>query len=442
MTTTVSPDDTLTDVASAATDAVTAGADTGTPEPDESPLRRAIAVALFCTGTAIVGGGLFTGLFTPRFVAVLAALLGCALGLFVARVSSPTLVVVATVGGIFVLGLLGAAIVGGPGAIPDLADLLSKSFTEANLLRPPIRMSTGFGALVGWLMGGIGFGATWTGIVLRRPAMAMLVPLPIAAITAISAPHDEQIVSGIVLVVSFALALFLLSTDRSITGADETSMRYELRRAVRAVPVVGAIVVVLVLIAQTDLLFPQPIINPALEAQKPKTIPISETPDRVLFEVKSRVTGPWIMGVLDVYDGTDWRLPPFDESRLVPIERSGIVSREFRPGIKATITVRGLGGAVLPTMPNTVGVVAQGPRLSYDARSGNIRLVEGRDLVAVLLRARRCSDPARRRPPEGRRTAGRPRPQVHRGAVAAAGRPRVDRPGAEDVALGAVGLHA
>jgi hypothetical protein len=226
-------------------------------------------------------------------------------------------------------------------------------------------------------MGGIAFGATWTAIVLRRPAMAMLVPLPIAAITAISAPRDEQIASGVVLVVAFALALFLLSTDRTVTGADDVSLRYELRRAVRAVPVVGVIVAILILIAQTDLLFPQPIINPALEAQKPKTIPISETEDRVLFEVKSRVTGPWVMGVLDVFDGTDWRLPPFDDARLHDIDRSGVVSREFRPGIKAEITVRGLGGAVLPTLPNTVGVVATGPRLSYDSRSGNIRLVEG-----------------------------------------------------------------
>jgi transglutaminase superfamily protein len=49
----------------------------------------------------------------------------------------------------------------------------------------------------------------------------------------------------------------------------------------------------------------------------------------------------------------------------------------LRRGLKATITVRKLGGAVLPTLPNTVAIVASGATLNFDRRSGNIRLLEG-----------------------------------------------------------------
>jgi hypothetical protein len=49
----------------------------------------------------------------------------------------------------------------------------------------------------------------------------------------------------------------------------------------------------------------------------------------------------------------------------------------MKPGISATFTVQGLGGAVLPGLPNTVGIQASGPTLNYDTHSGNIRLVEG-----------------------------------------------------------------
>ncbi|MCA1840076.1 MAG: transglutaminase-like domain-containing protein, partial [Actinobacteria bacterium] len=39
--------------------------------------------------------------------------------------------------------------------------------------------------------------------------------------------------------------------------------------------------------------------------------------------------------------------------------------------------VNGLGGAVLPGLPNPVGIVASGPKLAYDGRNANIRLAEG-----------------------------------------------------------------
>ena len=42
----------------------------------------------------------------------------------------------------------------------------------------------------------------------------------------------------------------------------------------------------------------------------------SKVIDRPLFRVRSDLSGPWRMGSLDVYDGKDWRLPPFAENEL------------------------------------------------------------------------------------------------------------------------------
>src|SRR5581483_10499757 len=212
----------------------------------------------------------------------------------------------------------------------------------------------GFAALVGWLMAGVGFGATWVGVEMDRPMASVLVPIPVAAITAISIQGDAQLASGITLLASFVIALGLLSTDRGVSGTSGYSLQYELRRATRALPMIVLAIVALVFLSRAGILFPKPIINPTLQAQKPKTQPLSQVKDKVLFDVKSDVSGPWVMGALDVYDGSDWRLPPFDQAKLVNVPRSGVVDPKFSPGIKATISVQGLTGAVLPTLPNTV----------------------------------------------------------------------------------------
>lgn len=351
-------------------------------DPDEAPApdnysRRTIAVAIFCLGTAAVAGGIFSGIIGPRFVAAVAALIGSASAYGLRRVRSPWATTLGVVASVFVGGVVAAVFVGGFSAFGHLSSDVTKALAQVRLVRPPIEMTPGFAALVGWLMAGVGFGATWVAVVFDRPIGSMLVPLPIAAITAISLPADAQLGSGLALLATFVIGLGLLSTERGVSGTSGVSLAYELRRAVRAVPLIAIAIVALVLLSRAGILFPKPIINPTQQPQKPKTQPLSTVKDKVLFEVKSDVTGPWAMGALDVYDGTDWRLPPFDDAKLVTIPRSGVVDRRLRPGLKARITVRGLTGAVMPTLPNTVGIVASGPKLTYDARSGNIRLVEG-----------------------------------------------------------------
>jgi hypothetical protein len=340
-------------------------------------LRTAVAIALPTVAAAIMVGGIFTG-FGARIYAVVAGLLGVALAVGVGRLRNALLTNLAIVGGVFFVGLL-MVLPSGFENITALRAIVSRAISDGNVSRPPVPLLPGWQALIGWLMAFTGFGATWVATTLKKPALGLLLPLPVAAIAAISVPDEAQIPSGIVAFVLFVIGLGLLSAASQAAGDDEQRppLAYELRRALRSLPLIGAVVAILVIGSQSNLLFPETLIDPAETPQKPKTTPISEVEDRVLFEVKSTISGPWRIGNLDVYDGTDWRLPPFNASKIDDVPRDGVVDRELTPGVKAEYTIRGLNGTVLPGLPNTVGIVAQGPRLAYDRRSGAIRLAQG-----------------------------------------------------------------
>lgn len=342
----------------------------------EGALRMAIAVAFPLMAPAIMIGGIFTGV-GGRIYAAVGALLGLALAVGVARVRRPLLANALVVGGLFLIGII-LVVPSGLGNVAGLIDAVAAARADGNVLRPPVPMSPGWQAIIGWLSGLIGFTAGWVALVVRKPATALLLPLPVAGIAAISVPDFAQIPSGIAALALFALGLGLLSGSQATgEGEERPSVAFEIRRTLKAIPLIAAITVALIFVAQADFLFPDPVIDPTQEAQRPKTVPLSEVQDRVLFEVDSTITGPWRIGSLDVYDGTDWRLPPFADSQLNTIPTSGVVNDELEPGVKATFTVRGLGGAVLPVLPNPVGIIAEGPRLAYDGRNDNIRAAEG-----------------------------------------------------------------
>ena len=348
--------------------------------PDEEipppPGRLAIAVAFPTVGAAVMAGGVFTGI-GARFYAVVAGVLGVALAFGASKVRRPLLMYALVVGGIFGIGML-MVVPSGLDNIASVASLASAAAHSGDVLRPPVPLTPGWQAILGWLLGSVGFVAGWLALVGRRAPLATLVPLPIAAIAGISVPKNQQVGSGIAVLVLFAVGLGVLSTASAASEeAERPPLGYEVRRALRALPLLVVITVALYALAQTNFLFPKPYIDPTQEPQRPRTAPLSEVEDRVLFEVESSARGPWRIGSLDVYDGESWRLPPFAENKLEDVPRNGIVDADLRPGVRATFTVAGLGGAVLPGLPNPVGIVAEGPRLAFDERNGNIRLSQG-----------------------------------------------------------------
>lgn len=360
-----------------------AGADLGDEAAvnDKPSLRTAVAIAFPTLGCAVMVGGIFAGPL-PRVYAGVAGLLGIALAVAISRLPRrPLLAYGLMAGGLFAIGLL--VLLPNVANIINVTDRMQEATKASSILRPPVAFDPGWKAIVGWLMGMVGFVATWTAIVVGWRSASLLLPLPLAAIAAISVPEAAQVPSGIVVLVLFAIALGLISSEQA--GSDDEnkpSVGYEVRKAIKALPLIGAITAALVVLSQSSFLFPDPVFDPAQEPQKPKTQPLSDVEDRVLFEVvDTSLTGPFRMGSLDVYVGEDgsWRLPPFAASELDPVPQSGIVDPDFvdRQDLHATFVIKGLGGAIVPALPNAVGIAARGPRLSYDARNGNIRLING-----------------------------------------------------------------
>ncbi len=348
-------------------------------EPEESagsPLRVAIAVAFPVLAAAIMAGGVFSGV-GGRIYAAVAGILGVLLALALRRLRKPVVLNLLAIVGLFAIGVL-LVLPAGIGSVGSLRNDVASAAASGNLIRPPVPLTPGWQAIIGWLMGIVGFATAWLAIVVRRPSLALLLPLPVAGFAGISVPDNAQVPSGLAVLVLFAVGLGLLASSQATGEGDERPpLSYEIRKAVRSIPLIALIVAGLFGLSKADFLFPDPAIDPTQEPQKPKTVPLSEVEDRPLFSVESSISGPWRIGSLDVYDGKDWRLPPFAENAVADVPRSGRVDTDLEPGVKARFTISGLGGAVLPALPNSVGIVAEGPKLAYDSRNGNIRVAQG-----------------------------------------------------------------
>lgn len=368
-----------------AADEVLPGPDDGSPdEPDHEsfdpgplPLRISIATFFPVVAAAIMVGGIFKGV-PPRVTAIVAGALAIALAVVASRVRRASVANGIVVVGLFGIGILLVA-TSGLDNVFDLGTQIAESRAEGDVLRPPVPFSPGWQAIIAWLVAMLGFTAAWTGIVLKRPSIGVLLPLPIAGIATISVPESQQVASGIAVLVLFAIGMGVLSSGDN-AGDDEAgpSMAFEVRRSLRQIPLIAVITVALFFLSKANFLFPAPLIDPTQEPQAPKTVPLSEVVDRVLFTTDDcGITGPWRIGSLDVYTGEDWRLPPFADNQLTEIPASGIVNEELQPGVACEFEVLGLDGSVLPGLPNATGIRTTGPLLSYDSRSGNIRVSEG-----------------------------------------------------------------
>lgn len=346
-------------------------------EPPMPALRVGVVVATSVIAAGVVVGMVFQGI-GAKVQPAAAGIVGIAVAAQASRRKSALAANLVILFGIVAAGVV-LVVPTGFDNVTGLAGELRSAASSRKVLRPPAEFLPGFRAIVGWLMAGLGFAAGWIGIELRRPAMALLAPLPVLIVGAISVPSSAKLGVGIGVLVLFILGLTMLSSVQGATdeGDGAPSLGYELRRAAKVLPLLAVLVAVLTVLARSNVLFPPPLYDPVRDAQRPKAVPLSAVEDKVLFEVRSRSTGPWRIGLLDVYDGEEWRLPAFAESDLERVAASGVVDPSLPPATRADFLVKGLGGAVLPGLPNTVGVLASGPRLGYDARTGTIRLAEG-----------------------------------------------------------------
>jgi hypothetical protein len=344
-------------------------------------LRPLLAAGLATSAAALVTGGIF-GTWSARVLALAAVWLGVGwawLALRSPKNEGVYLVGLLPVG--FAAGIVAMVVTGGdPSRLPHL---LSEAMTSGRVLRPPIPFDAGWKPILVGVFALLGFGAAWVSSALERPRLALAVPLPVLGLTAITQPDNGQFIAGVCAFVPLLAALAVLFGGDSLK-ASELTKDFELKRAVRGVMAAIGIVVALVLFSNASFLFPKPAYNPSNKPQKPKPIPLSSIQDRVLFEVKttSGITGPWKTGALDVYDGTAWRLPPFDKKRFLPVPADGIVDPARNPTATEVVqfTTRDLGNAAsLPGMTSPTRIQKPGDfNPKWDPRVQVFRLEQGR----------------------------------------------------------------
>lgn len=357
------------------------GDDGATEERPEVPLRPLLAAALATSAAALVAGGIF-GTWSARLLALFAV--GIGIGWAWLTLRSPQRettyqVLLLPVG--FFVGTVAMLATGGDAG--ELPKAMSDAIASGRLLRPPVPFDPGWKPIIVVVFSLLGFGAGWVGTALGRPRMAIAVPLPVLALTAITQPDDGQFIAGLCAFVPLLAALAVLFGGDSLK-ASELTKEFELKRALRGVAAAAAAVVALVVLSNASFLFPAPVYDPSDQAQKPKPIPLSSIEDRVLFEVSttSGVTGPWKTGVLDTYDGEAWRLPPFEKARLRPVPPGGVVdpSRDKKATEIVQFKIRDLGNAAsLPGMTSPTRLEKPDDLdAKWDPRVNVFRLTEGR----------------------------------------------------------------
>lgn len=345
-------------------------------------IRPLLAAGLSATAAGFVTGGIF-GSWAARLLCVGAAWFGVGWVALMRRAPHRasayqfSLVPVALMVSIVLMIPLG----GDPSQLPAL---VREAIDAGRTLRPPVPFDPGWIPILMVVMSTLAFGAARIGTDGDRQQSAIALPLPLLALTAMTQPDDGQFIAGVGAFVPLVAALAVLfAGDRS--KAQNLSREFEAKRAVRGIGLTVVAVLALFALGRANVLFPEPAFDPSDRPQKPKPLPLSEIPDEVLFEIEtdSVITGPWRTGVLDDYDGTAWRIPAFDEDRLVAIPSDGVTAPDLLAAAdqQFQFTTRGLTNAT--SLPGTTSpvVVRLSDALSgvqLDPRTGVLRLPEGR----------------------------------------------------------------
>jgi hypothetical protein len=303
------------------------------------------------------------------------------------RVRRPIVIQWALLPAVLVLGtasLVPASPSGGPSALPRL---MGDAIRSGRVLRPPVPFDAGWRPILIMVIGVLAFGTAWVAAALQRPKLAIAIPLPLVAIALVSQPHEGEVLGGIIVLICLLGALSVLFGGDT-SRAEGLGRQFELRRAIRGVVVGVPLLALVVVLANASFLFPKPVYDPANKPLKPRPLPLSAVEDRVLFEVKTTgpLTGPWRTGVLDVYDGKSWRLPPFDTKRFRSIPSGGVLdpTRVAVDSVSATFTVRDLGdNSTLPGVASMSKVELSDSNIVFDPRAGILRLRRGRAPVGL-----------------------------------------------------------
>ncbi len=352
-----------------------------------SILLTSLAIFLAVSAAGWMAAGVFRGPLA-RGVAVLGAVIGVGIVAFSYRSARPSIIqymalpAALVVGAILVLPFTGEGTASLPG-------LVVEAVRTGGVAQPPIPFDPGWRFILLVLIAVLGAAAASLATALNKPKVGIFMPVPLLFAAALVQPKEGTLLtSGAALVLLVAALGVSYGVELAQEGA--TSGQFELRRLARGGVILAALVGLLVLLSQVGWLFPEPNRDQVIPPKKPEVQPPQA--DRVLFTVQADRPGPWRLGVLDVYEGGAWLLPPYDSKRFEEVAASGRVKtpsvRGFpapdpedpdRPTLfTARFTIKDVEGHVLPNVANTINFKRTGFALQHDPRTQMFRLPESR----------------------------------------------------------------
>ncbi|HEV7679635.1 MAG TPA: transglutaminase-like domain-containing protein [Candidatus Dormibacteraeota bacterium] len=344
----------------------------------QTPLGRTLAAAALSTAAAAwMAGGIFRS-GEARTVGMIGVAVAVLLAVLGGRVRRPTTLHLLTVP---LAVVVGAALVmpstAGSATIPSL---VRDALHAGGILQPPVPFDPGWRLLLVVLFAGICSAAASLALSADRPMLGVALPAPLIAVAALVQPAGAELLSVGGSVVLLAAAL-VAAYGADLSRASSLTLDFERGRVVRAGALALALVVAVAGLGHVGALFPQPERTAVVPPQPPQAQPPG--PDRVLFAVRfsgASATLPLRTGVLDVYDSNSktWLLPAYDTHRLESVHAPSPLpgAPGVAAGVHAAVTIRDLGGHVLPTLPGATRIAGIDQALLADPRTGEITLAD------------------------------------------------------------------
>ena len=343
-----------------------------------SVARIGLAGFLSTAATAWMVTGIFTGTL-PRIIAVSACALGVltVVGSYATRrpalVQGLVLPISVVIGAVLVLPAMN-------GGSANLPHLVLEVLRSGGLAQPPISFDPGWRFVLFMFFAVLSSASVALPAGSGRTKLSVLLPLPLTMAAALVQPAHKEVLSGSV-TIALVMSSLAVAYGTDLAREGDGSGSFEWRRLSRGLAMIGILVASMALLANAGFLFPATARDRVVPPTKPR--PAAAPGDRVLFTVTSANPGPWRLGVLDVYDGAAWLLPPFDPARLVQLKGEGKVNYASKLDVaagtqKTQFTISDVEGHALPGVALPLSVEVPRAKVQFDPRTGALRLFDQR----------------------------------------------------------------